>query len=160
MNATSGPAPRERDGSRPMSRGLCGGWLSAQLHQRRQAGAQADVAARLAELRERDPDIVAPEAVIARLVRLAEACGALGTAPALKEARIALLEAHKLQAQLSARYDEEAFHREPDRELTLEEWLMIWGTDEDKRKLLAGEHFCQAMAARTTNPGDAFAVAS
>jgi len=86
-------------------------------------GRRPDVAARIAELRERDPDIASPAAIVARLIRVAEACGALGSAAGLREARMALLEANRLQAELTAQgayEDHPPVRRVP---LTNDEWL-------------------------------------
>ncbi len=112
-----------------------------------------EVTARLAELRGRDPDAADPAAVVVRLLRLAYACEALGGAPALKEARLAVLEAHRLQAQLSERHDEDAYDPLPPR-LTQEQWILRYGRPEDKQSLLASGPEC--LADRWT-PGDAVA---
>jgi hypothetical protein len=85
------------------------------------------VAARLAELRERDPDNADPAAVVVRLLRLADACAAVGAAPALKEARLALMDAHRIQAQLSATYQEDEYGPIPP-VLSEEEWIAKYCT--------------------------------
>ncbi len=87
-------------------------------------GARPEVAARIAELRAREPDpeIAGAGAVIVRLIDLADAARALTSAAGLREARIALVEANRLQTELTAR---DAFEDPPPRrvQLTDEEWL-------------------------------------
>lgn len=104
---------------------------------------QPEVAARLAELRARDPDAAEPAAVVARLLRLADSCEALGGAAALKEARLAVLEAQRLQAQLSEkeREDEDAYDPLPP-PLTKEQWTLRYGSPEAKQNLLASGPEC------------------
>ena len=102
---------------------------------------QPEVAARLAELRARDPDAAEPAAVVARLLRLADSCEALGGAAALKEARLAVLEAQRLQAQLSEQEREDAYDPLPP-ELTQEQWVLRYGSPEAKQSLLASGPEC------------------
>jgi hypothetical protein len=113
-----------------------------------------EVAARIAELRERDPDKAAPGAVMVRLLRLADACDALGTVAALKEGRLALLEALRLQAEVFARQQVEAANRRPmERELTIEEWIMRHGLPEQQEQVMAGTYPSQTASLNGPNPG-------
>ena len=89
--------------------------------------AKAPVAARIAELeqlRERTSR-AAPEDTIAGLLALATAADALKTAPAMKEARLARLEANRLWTELTAYQDEENSTLPP--ELTEAEWVAKYG---------------------------------
>jgi hypothetical protein len=92
-------------------------------------GRRPEVVARIAELRERDPDLAGPGATIARLLRLAERCGALATAAGLKEARLAAMEACRLQMNLTGRDAWAAQDADPlPPELTEEEWVAKYGS--------------------------------
>lgn len=101
-----------------------------------------EVAARLAELRAGAPENAGPEATIAVLLAVAAASRALGTAAGLREARMATVEAHRVQVQLAEqRATEGAFVTAADLPpaLTIEQWILRYGTEEDKLKVLAGE---------------------
>ena len=72
-----------------------------------------DIAARVAELRDELAvgQGASPQAIVAALMRMARACEELKSAEGLKEARLHLMEAHKIQSRLSkARHLE---HRPP-----------------------------------------------
>ncbi len=62
-----------------------------------------EVAERIAELRRQqvEAEDASPQAIVAALVRLAKAGEALETAAGVKEARLNLLEAHRLQGDLA-----------------------------------------------------------
>ena len=96
-------------------------------------GARTEVAARIAELRERDPDMAGAGATIARLLRLADRCGELATAAGLRESRIAATEANRLQMELTERdawAAQDACTLPP--ELTEAEWVAKYGSAPDQ----------------------------
>ncbi|MGI8841705.1 MAG: hypothetical protein ACR2F8_13135 [Caulobacteraceae bacterium] len=85
--------------------------------------AKKPVAERIAELSRQYAQTcrAGAEETIAALMALAEAADALNTAAALKEARLARLEAHRLWTELGARQGQECRPLPPI--LTKEEWL-------------------------------------
>lgn len=89
--------------------------------------AKAPVAARIVELEKLRGQTCAAglEDTIAGLLALATAADALNTAPALKEARLAHLEANRLWTELTAYQDEESSALPP--ELTEAEWVAKYG---------------------------------
>ena len=99
---------------------------AADRSQASKLGRRPEVAARIAELRERDPDLASPGAIVARLLRLADRCGALETAASFKEARLALVEANRLQMDLDAWAAQAPRVLPP--ELTEEEWVAKYGS--------------------------------
>ena len=78
------------------------GFTPARGHASRLA-AREDVAERIAELRklQTDADLAERPKAIAMLMRFAEASMAFGTAAGVKEARLALLDAERLQRELA-----------------------------------------------------------
>ena len=90
--------------------------------------AKAPVAARIVELRSlwEQTCRAGPEDTIAELMNLADAADGLKTVAALKEARLARLEANRLWNELQARPWED--YRPPlPPELTEEEWIAKYG---------------------------------
>ncbi len=86
-------------------------------------GRRPDVRARIVELREREAEPIEPAAAIARLLRLADAGQTLNNAAGLREARMALMEAYRLQGQQDAPFDPEPERYAPRPQLTVDEWL-------------------------------------
>lgn len=84
-----------------------------------------DVAGRIAELTGVPDQISAasPAATVASLQRLAAICAGLKTAASLREARVTLLEAHHLQAELAARLGPGGPRLPPPPELSAAEWV-------------------------------------
>lgn len=64
---------------------------------------RVEVAERMAELRreQAEAEDASAEGIIAALVRMAKDCGSLKTPAATKEARLNLLEAHRLRAEMA-----------------------------------------------------------
>src|SRR5471030_1696296 len=64
-----------------------------------------EVAGRIAELRreQAEAEDASPQAIIAALVRMAKANEALKSVEGMKEARLSLIEAHRLLAELASR---------------------------------------------------------
>ncbi|MEO8926764.1 MAG: hypothetical protein ABI306_06325 [Caulobacteraceae bacterium] len=86
-------------------------------------GRRPEVAARIVELREREPEPIEPGAAIARLLRLADAGQTLNNAAGLRESRMALMEAYRLQGEQNAPSDWEPERHTHRRQLTVDEWL-------------------------------------
>ncbi len=84
------------------------GFAAGQGHASRLA-AQPEIAARIAEIREEQIELQAasPQAVIAALLKVARAHEATGTAAAIKEVRLTLLEVDRLRDSLDLRRENE-----------------------------------------------------